>query len=142
MAAWIFVLFAAIGQALADEKINCHFTPDSVSQLFAADQPSWVDKCDRLIVKIGSPLEDGKVRPVSTAIMNHMIEARNGRQGLELLAEVFLRPEHMDPLAEEDYRSTLARSLKIVALDNDLNGVVVNIEDNYIPHPPDFEKQR
>ncbi|KAI1299286.1 hypothetical protein HDE_03947 [Halotydeus destructor] len=131
MAAKLFLLLIAIGQAMGQLKLNCHIVPESLSQLFDNSTRGILQSCDRLIVIAGTPLKDGKLRSMGESVKGHMQNARNTNPDIELLVEVFLRPEHMQPLVNDDYRANLAQSLKDLVLANDLKGAVVNVDHNY-----------
>ncbi|KAI1299356.1 hypothetical protein HDE_03954 [Halotydeus destructor] len=130
MAFKLLLLTLAVTQVLGQDQLNCHLVDDNLSALF--DDTSFSGKCTHLIIMAGAPQADGKVRPIRDAILQRARQAQEGRADLKVLVEVVIRPEHVEKLANDDYVSNMASSLKNLARNNPhMNGVVIHVDHNY-----------
>ncbi|KAI1299288.1 hypothetical protein HDE_03949 [Halotydeus destructor] len=144
MAAKLFVLLVIIGQTLATEKLNCHLVQSSLSQVFdSSSSGGFLNICDRVVVGAGSPLKDGTVEPLERAVGQHFRNAKDGRPQLEFLVEVSLGAQALASLITARYRVFMAQALKTIIHDNELNGVVLNLDQSdEKPFPSISDKYR
>ncbi|KAI1299296.1 hypothetical protein HDE_03961 [Halotydeus destructor] len=131
----VLVLALAVTCAVAFD-LNCHMDQDRVAFIFG-QRYSWVyEKCDRLMLNIGSLDKDGRLQVPHHSPMDKFQSSRKYNSNMKLFLKVEVQSDELSKLGKKEYRDNMVQTVAGLIMDKQLDGAVFDFDPKLAGTPP------